>query len=129
LISLRPPFLTYSWHGMAIQFSSPQLLWALRPHQQISSLTRPRLAMILTLGAILSLLLLYQNTGWVQYSWRFALDMIPILCCLTALNDRPLGFWFRVAVCWGVIVNAIGAMIFGRGSALWSGVNLPLLHP
>ena len=129
LISLRAPFLTYSWHGMAIQFSSPQLLWALRPNQKTSALTRPRVAISLTLCITLSLLLLYQNTGWVQYSWRFALDMVPMLCCLTLLSDRPLGFWFRTAVCWGIMVNATGAWVFGRGSTLWSSVNLPLLKP
>ena len=128
-ISLHPPLLTYSWHGMALQFSSPQLLWALRPSRDSSSLSRPRVALMLTLCVTLCLLLLYQNTGWVQYSWRFALDLIPVLCCLTVLHDRQLGIGFRVAVCWGVAINAIGALIFGRDSELWSGVNLPILPP
>lgn len=129
MLSLRSPLLTLSWHGMAIQASSPQLLWGLRPNASYSALTRPRLALTLTLITTLTLLLFYQNTGWVQYSWRFGLDIIPALCCLIALSDRPLGAWFRVAVCWGVIVNLVGAITFGRAGSWWTSVNLPSLLP
>ena len=33
---------------------------------------------------------------------------------LAQVHDRQLGVGFQVAVCWGVAINTIGALIFGR---------------
>ena len=90
LISVQAPHLIYSWHGQAIQWTSPHLLWSLSLRRERSSLTRPRVLLGVVVMITMILLLLYQNTGWVQYSWRFSLDVIPILSCLIVLNGRPL---------------------------------------
>lgn len=130
LISFQAPYLIYSWHGQAIQWTSPHLLWALSLRQERSSLTRPRALLGVVAMITMILLLLYQNTGWVQYSWRFSLDVIPILSCLIVLNGRPLNTrLFKSAVLWGVFINLIGALAFGRLTPLVKGLNLPALWP
>ena len=137
LISTSAPLLTYSWHGMALQLSSPHLLYAVFRPSSWSSISETEVkrervivwtlkAMILT---TLTLLLLYQNTGWVQYSWRFALDVIPGITLLIALSGRAQGRLFKGLVIWGILINLIGALIFGRNSLWWSALNLPILTP
>ena len=63
--------------------------------------------------------LLYQNTGWAQFGYRFVLDYLPYLLALIAVGGRSLGPWFRAAVLWGVVINLIGAITFGRFETLY----------
>jgi len=118
-----PP--AWSAHGVAVQASSPGLAWALW------ALRGPALAraLLALCAALLSLLLLYQNTGWVQFSWRFILDLLPSLVVAIALSPAPLGAAFKGAVLWGVAVNLLGAVAFGRGWAASWWVDLPALLP
>ena len=124
------PALTLSMHGMAIQASSPGLLWALRPGRAVGLEART-VSRLTSLSAclILSLLLLYQNTGWVQFSWRFILDLLPSLVLLIAVRVERVGFWFKLCVVWGVVVNLIGALSFGRHGGWFEYVDLPALLP
>jgi hypothetical protein len=36
------------------------------------------------------LALLYQNTGWLQFGYRFSLDYVVFLVLLLAVDPRPL---------------------------------------
>ena len=128
LISSHMPFLTYSWHGMAIQVSSPQLLWSFRAPEERKYFI-PWMTLLVFMICTFSLLLLYQNTGWVQYSWRFILDLTPALTVMAALSLRRADQILRLAIGWGVMVNLVGALIFGREGDLWKAINLPLLFP
>jgi hypothetical protein len=60
------------------------------------------------------LLLLYQNTGWRQFGYRFSNDYSPLLFILLAIDQRPRGWLFRAAATWGVVVNLFGAITFDR---------------
>ena len=109
LISLTLPLVKVSWHGMAIQFSSPGLLWACIPSHLMRKTSNgsnddkstlsisysnhtSALIRITTCSSfmILILLLFYQNTGWIQYSWRFILDLLPMLITLIAIKHTFL---------------------------------------
>lgn len=124
------PFLTLSMHGMAIQASSPALLWTFQRRQSATP-TAEVLARLISVSLSLTLiaLLLYQNTGWVQYSWRFILDLLPALILLIALRSDRLGCMFKLCVVWGVVVNLIGALSFARQGDWFEFMNLPVLLP
>jgi len=134
LLKVQAPYLTLSMHGMAIQCSSPSLLWALRRARVAGEggaeqRLELRRLLYLCIALIFTALSLYQNTGWVQYSWRFILDLLPALTLVIALNGRALSSWFKAAVLWGVAVNLIGALTFARQAHWFEWLNLPILLP
>ena len=54
--------------------------------------------------------LLYYGGGWLQYGYRYALDSIPFVVALCALAAarRGLGWGWRLAIVFGVVVNMAG---------------------
>ena len=60
--------------------------------------------------------LLYQNTGWVQFGYRFSNDYGLLVVALIAIAHRRLSRWFWVAAAWAVVVNAFGAVSFERAA-------------
>ncbi|MGK4495523.1 hypothetical protein ACSLVN_27325, partial [Klebsiella pneumoniae] len=59
--------------------------------------------------------LLYQNSGWQQFGYRFSNDYSPILFVMLALGARQMKGAFWVAAIWGVAWNLFGAITFGHG--------------
>lgn len=104
------PYLKLSNHGMSLFLTTPALIWLFAPRRM------PRLAWqcLLMTGVLLVPLMLYQNTGWEQFGYRFSLDFLPYVLCLLALGDRRLGRWFKGLVVVGILVNAFGAVTFQR---------------
>lgn len=109
------PYLRISKHGLSLLVTTPALLWLARPA------TRVPLASALWAAVICAATpgLLYQNTGWAQFGYRFALDYLPYLLALIAVGGRNLGPWFKAAVLWGVLINLFGAITFGRYETLY----------
>jgi hypothetical protein len=100
-------------HGLALWFTTPIYLWLLRPRERgwlhgvlIASIAGPVL-----------MLLLYQNTGWRQFGYRFSNDYSPLLFLLLAIERRPPGWAFRIAAAWGLVWNLFGAITFDRSDA------------
>ena len=58
--------------------------------------------------------LLYQNSGWEQFSYRFALDYFPYLIALLALGGRPITRRVQAVVMVAILINLFGALTFGR---------------
>ncbi len=148
LVSTQPPFFTYSWHGMSLFLSNPHIFFFIIPktisktqvppkhipqdqptHHRVQSSKLLEYALISFILCLFSLLLLYQNTGWVQYSWRFSLDLLPALTFLLLLKQAYNYKLFKYMVIWGTLINLGGALIFGRYSFYWSAVDLPKLLP
>ncbi len=97
-------------HGLALWVTTPAFLWALWPRR-----AEPLYgALAASAGAMTLTVLAYQNTGWVQFGYRFSNDFAPLLVLMIALGGRRLGppFWAVAAV--GVAVNAFGAVTFDR---------------
>ncbi len=109
------PFLRISRHGLALWLTTPNLLWSLWPKKLDVTMAALWAAVIPT--ALCTLL--YQNTGWVQFGYRFSLDYLPLLFVLVALSQRRFGRLFMVCAVFSVIVNTFGAVTFDRYHAFY----------
>jgi hypothetical protein len=116
LLALTPrlvggyPWVQYSWHGLAIWVTTPVVLYLLWPKVK-GAMHRP---LWLSVAFVAIPELMYQNSGWVQFGYRFALDYFPMLIALLAVGGRPLTRRFKVLILIGVAVNLFGAITFGR---------------
>ena len=104
------PFVRISRHGLALWFTTPNLLWGVWPKRIDSTFVGLWLAVLST--ALCTLL--YQNTGWVQFGPRFALDYLPLLFALVALSGRRFGTTFWICAVFAVALNTFGAVTFDR---------------
>jgi len=108
-VSLEPLKLSYDPHGLTLLLTLPLLVFLLVPK------TRPRLHWPLWLTVAVCALpgLLYQNTGYMQFGFRFSLDYTPYLLLLFAVGGWSLRHRaVLAAVGLGVLVNFWGAVAF-----------------
>jgi hypothetical protein len=105
----QPPFMI-SGHGLALWFTTPFYLWLLRP-KKVSYLTWA--AGFAALGPLV-MNLLYQNSGWVQFGYRFSNDYAVMLFVMLAIGVRRMGRVFWIAALWAVAWNVLGAVTFER---------------
>lgn len=105
------PFVV-SGHGLALWFTSPIYLWLVWPRR--SGFVYVAAAVAAAGPCVMNLL--YQNSGWFQYAYRFSNDYAPLLFLMLAVAGRRLGraFWFAAA--WSVAWNLFGALSFERPS-------------
>ncbi|HEY4055869.1 MAG TPA: hypothetical protein VGM39_04645 [Kofleriaceae bacterium] len=106
----QAPWIQISGHGLALWFTTPLFLTLLRPRDK-TVLHAPLYATI-ALVALPSLL--YQNSGWVQFGYRFSLDYTVFLIMLLALGGRPLRKVGKLMIAFGIAVNLFGAITFDR---------------
>lgn len=112
-------------HGLALWFTSPFLLAAFWPDrlggrgegaatERRASARGLFAALALTALFVATPSLLYQNSGWIQFGYRFSNDFAPFLLVMLAVGRRRLGslFWAMAAV--AVVINAFGAVSFQR---------------
>lgn len=100
-------------HGLALWFTTPIYLWLFRPRERG---WLHDVAVLSIVGPIV-MLLLYQNTGWRQFGYRFSNDYAPLLFVLLAIGKRPFTWLFWTFAAWGVVVNTFGAITFDRGDS------------
>jgi hypothetical protein len=108
-LSLEPLRLGYDPHGLSLLLTLPLLVFLLVPK------TRPRLHWPLWLTVAVCALpgLFYQNTGYMQFGFRFSLDYTPYLLLLFAVGGWSLRHRGVLAVAlFGVLVNFWGAVAF-----------------
>jgi hypothetical protein len=106
----RPPYLQISGHGLALWVTTPVLLLLLWPRER-NPLHR---TLWLCVIAVALPSLLYQNSGWVQFGYRFSLDYLVLLVMLLAIGGRPLTRVARALIVVGIAVNLFGALTFDR---------------
>lgn len=104
------PFVRISRHGLALWFTTPNLFWGIFAKKPDVTIAGLWLAVLST--ALCTLL--YQNTGWVQFGPRFALDYLPLLFVLVALSGRGFGRAFWACAAFAVALNTFGAVTFDR---------------
>jgi hypothetical protein len=99
-------------HGLALWFTTPLYLWLFYPRRA------GRLSATLLASALfpIAMDLLYQNSGWRQFGYRFSCDYAILLFVLLALGDRRMGGWFRLAALWSVGWNLFGAVTFDKAA-------------
>lgn len=100
-------------HGLALWITSPFLLAlvAARPRPAARGTFA---ALAATAGLVALPALLYQNTGWLQFGYRFSNDVAPMLFVLLAMARPRLGPCFVGAAAAAVLVNGFGAVSFQR---------------
>jgi len=111
---LAGPHWNAEWHfwepdgqGMSLLFTTPALiyLWRARQGQPLA------IGAWLAFGLLLVPLLLYYNTGWYQFGYRFSLDfMIPVMVLLALAAGHKISWAMRVLILAGVVVNAYGVV-------------------
>ncbi len=110
---LRPgTWFQINGHGLALWLTTPfylTLLW---------NRWRTPLDLGLWVTVLLVALpsLFYQNTGWLQFGYRFSNDYAVFLFGLLALSDLRLGRRFWLVAAFAVALNAFGALSFGRSA-------------
>ena len=99
-----------SGHGVALWFTTPFYFW----------LFRPKRATYLTYAAFFAALgplvmnLLYQNSGWFQFGYRFSNDYAILLFVMLAVGLPKLGRLFAFCAAWAIAWNLFGAVTFER---------------
>ena len=114
-LSINEPHIKISQHGLALWFTMPFLLYALFPQGKHSLRTSLWLAVI----PVTIINLMYQNSGWVQFGYRFALDYLPLVFVALAISKRRVGPLFIICGLFAIVVNTFGAITFDRTYLLY----------
>jgi CDP-diglyceride synthetase len=97
-------------HGLALWVTTPVYLYCLYPRRTAA----PHLALVLTVLCVALPTLFYQNSGWLQFGYRFSNDYALFLFALLAVGGRRFGAAFLFLAAFAVAINAFGALTFGR---------------
>jgi hypothetical protein len=115
------PYVKITGHGLSLLATTPVLFYLLWPKKQaVAEASAPKYHLSLhtiiwiTVACMAAPGMLYQNTGWLQFGYRFAMDYMPLLIMLLALDARKMGRLFYALVFVSFAVNLFGAITFGR---------------
>jgi hypothetical protein len=97
-------------HGLALWLTTPMYLWLLLVRRWSA---RSR-TLLLCVALVALPTLFYQNSGWLQFGYRFSNDYAPFLFVLLAIAGPPLRGSIVLASAFAVILNFFGALTFGR---------------
>ena len=106
----RAPYVQISGHGLAVWITTPLLLFVVWPRAK-GPLHRP---LWITTALVALPSLLYMNSGWVQFGYRFSLDYIVFLVMLIAIGGRPIARLGKTLIVAGIVINLFGAWSFDR---------------
>ncbi len=106
------PWFQINEHGLALWFTTPLYFWLFRAKQT----TGPYKAAVVAVLGPLTMNLLYQNSGWSQFGYRFSNDYAPLLFVLLAVGAVELGRAAKLAIAWGIAWNTFGAISFERSN-------------
>lgn len=125
-LSATAPYLTVSRHGLGILACTPALFalfgGAVRHPNDEEDAHSPadikRRSLVRNLAisifCVAAPALIYQNDGWQQFGYRFALDFWPALIGVFALRVGHLSRRVKVLIILGILVQTFGAVTFGR---------------
>ncbi len=123
-LSASPPYVMVSKHGLALWVTTPGLLLALWPKR----IGRTFVALAVAIVPVMVLNLLYQNSGWIQFGYRFALDYLPLVFALLALSGRRFGAGFWALAAFALAVSTFGAVTFDRMPQFYDGDSTQQLY-
>jgi hypothetical protein len=105
-------------HGLALWFTTPIYFWLLYPKRFDGQPDRKWLYAVVALSAALpaALDLLYQNSGWRQFGYRFSNDYSVLLFVLLAVGARPMRRAFAAFAVWGIAWCVFGAATFDKAA-------------
>jgi hypothetical protein len=114
-LSAEAPFFHITKHGLSLVCTTPALALVLWPRAKPPL----RIACWLAIAAVGIPGVFYQNTGWEQFGYRFALDYLPYLVALLAMGGRPMTWRVMALILVGIALNLLGAISFGRFQAFY----------
>jgi hypothetical protein len=96
----RSPWILASVHGIALTFTAPWLAFAAAPRRDptVAERALPAGALLMTAALVAVPNLLYQNSGQVQFTYRFALDWLVYLLPILGAAAWPRSWVFRTIV-------------------------------
>ena len=105
-VGLRMPPVWPDPNGMSVLLVTPAFLWL------VTSWKRHWVAagVWLSVALVTVPLVLYYNTGWVQFGYRFSLDYVPLLFVLLAVGLRRITPWLKAAIVVAWLINLWGAV-------------------
>jgi hypothetical protein len=100
----------FSGNGVALWVTTPLYFWLIWPR------VKSALHWALWAAALPIIVqdLMYQNSGWLQFGYRFSNDYAPYLFVLLAVGGRKFGVMFKAAAAWALAINTFGAVSFQR---------------
>lgn len=104
----KGPWVQVSGHGLALWVTTPAFLLLLWPRVKVPI----HRALWVTVALVAIPTFFYQNSGWVQFGYRFSLDYTVFLVLLLAVGGRPLGWFTRGLIIAGIVINLFGAWSF-----------------
>lgn len=113
------PYLTFNKEGNSILFTSPLFLIILniikKKHWQSINAKLINISIIICSLSTIIFLLNYFSTGWVQFGYRYLLDIIPGLLIILAIviNDVPMNLT-AILFTLSIIINILGSLWFIR---------------
>ena len=122
------PFVLVTRHGLGLLTSSPAFLGLLArreepqtPEWQGLSQRRQALArhLLMTVAAVAIPGLFYQNDGWQQFSYRFAMDFLPPLIGFFALRVPTLTRQVKGLIALSILIQLFGAITYGRAEQFY----------
>ena len=109
-LSSEAPYVSISGHGLAMWVTTPILFLVLWPKDK-PDIHR---GLWLTVALVALPTLLYQNSGWLQFGYRFSLDYMVFLILLIAVGGRSLTWLIKGLIIAAVVINLFGALTFAR---------------
>jgi hypothetical protein len=109
-INKTTPRFQINTHGLALWVTTPLYLCLFWP-KKTSAVFR---ALVIGTVPVVVMLLLYQNSGWLQFGYRFSNDYAVFLFAMLAIAGPRMGAPFWALAAWGIAVNTFGAVTFDR---------------
>jgi hypothetical protein len=106
----QPPWFQINTHGLAAWFTTPLYLCLFWPRRTTAVFR----SLVIGTVPVVIMLLLYQNSGWLQFGYRFSNDYAVFLFAMLAIVGPRFGPPFYALVAWGIAVNTFGALTFDR---------------
>lgn len=116
-LSFDAPFVLITRHGLGLLACTPVLATLLGRGPDRDASPRESALFRHLLWTALAVALpgfLYQNDGWQQFGYRFALDFLPPLLAAFAVATPTLTRKHKALIVLGMVVNLFGAVTFGR---------------
>lgn len=116
-LSSKFPFFVFDIEGNSLLFTSPLflilILIAKRKYWRDTQLKLINLSNLICSFSIIFSLLLFFGTGWVQFGYRYILDIIPILIILLAevITEVPF-LLITILLIVSIIINVLGTLWF-----------------
>jgi hypothetical protein len=106
------PYLSFSPLGTGIFWTTPALAFAFlafrhKEHRWLAA------ALLCACLLPMAFLLMYFNTGWYQFGYRFILDFLPFVLLLAVLGMRAIPGWReKLLIVLSVAMNIWGLVVF-----------------